>query len=89
MSDDSSTAVADPRVPPSRGGRGVCAAGSDVERTRKSAAPTVADLADATARAFFAAVAFAAIHDDRDVGIVLVTLDEAGIDLFAEFGRDD
>jgi len=88
MTDESSTAVAEPRtaLPP---GSGAGADDSDVERSRESAPPAIADLAPAATGTVAAAVAFATIHDDRDVGIVFVALDQAGVHLFAELGRHD
>jgi hypothetical protein len=89
MSDESSTAVADPRTGSAFTGPGACSGGSDVERPREATAPTIADLAAAPAGSVVAAVALATIHDDRDVGVVLITLDQAGVHLFAELGRHD
>src|SRR5271157_3017788 len=88
MSDDSSMGVSEARMAgPSR--RSALSAASDVERARQALPPPVASLATAAAGSVLAAVGLAAVHDDGDVRVVLVALDEPGVHLFAELGRHD
>jgi crotonobetainyl-CoA:carnitine CoA-transferase CaiB-like acyl-CoA transferase len=89
MSDDSSTGVSDTRMAAELTSGGVVSEVSDVERARQAPPPPIADLATSAAGSVGAALAFAAVHDDGDVRVVLVALDKAGPQLFAELGRDD
>src|SRR5450759_351561 len=52
-------------------------------------APAVPRAARAAARTVAATLAVTAVHDDLDVRVVFVVLDEAAVGLFAEFGRHD
>ena len=60
---------------------------SDVELARSAPPPPVAGLARAAAGAVAAPLAVAAVHDDLDVRVVPVVLDEAAVGVLSELRR--
>ena len=62
---------------------------SEVEGAGSAALAPVANGALATAGTVAAALALAAVHDDLDVRVVLIVLDETPVGIFTELGRHD
>ena len=60
---------------------------SDVESAGGTTAPAVPRVAVAASRTVAAALAMAAVDDDRDVRVVLVVFDEPAVCVFAELRR--